>query len=178
MFKIEELSKTKAFDKIKNVKTQVDYYIENNAHPDIIKMVGLGNKSFGERLQRIVMEYLNLDKPNNTGHDVQHILSNKKFEVKSSRFWVTNGDWKWQHIMEIHQYDFLLLCGVNFQSVDVFIISKKEFISLKEKGLVTQQGGAEGQGLWCTYKNIKDFLKPINNLEEFKNFLTDEPVKK
>jgi len=171
MLEIEKINKTKAFESIKEVKTQVDYYMENDAHPDIIKMVALGNKSFGERLQRIVMEYLNLDKPSNTGHDIQQISTGKKFEVKSSRFWVNNGDWKWQHIMEDHNYDYLLLCGINFNSVDVFIISKSDFLSLKKIGLVTQQGGAEGQGLWCNFSNIKDYLTPIKSVEDLDNFV-------
>lgn len=172
MLKIENINKTKAFESIKNVKTQVDYYRENSAHADILKMVALGNKSFGERLQRIIMEYLGLDKPNNTGHDIQQNSSGKKFEVKSSRFWVTNGDWKWQHIMEDHNYDYLLLCGVNFNSVDVFIISKNDFMNLKNKGLVTQQGGAEGQGLWCNYSTIKDYLTPIKSVEDLNSFIS------
>jgi hypothetical protein len=171
MIEIEKLNKTKAFESIKNVKTQVDFYIENGSHPDIIKMVALGNKSFGEKMQRIVMECLNLDRPTSTGHDVQQSSTGKKFEVKSSRFWVSNGDWKWQHIMEDHDYDYLLLCGVNFNSVDVFIISKSDLLSLKDKGLVTQQGGAEGQGLWCNYNNIKNYLTPIKNLEDLDNYL-------
>jgi hypothetical protein len=135
-------------------------------------MVALGNKSFGERLQRIIMECLNLDKPINTGHDIRQNSTGKKFEVKSSRFWVSNGDWKWQHIMENHDYDYLLLCGVNFNTVDVFIISKSDFLNLKEKGLVTQQGGAEGQGLWCNYSNIKEYLTPIKCIEDLDNFVS------
>lgn len=171
MIEIEKIVNTKAFESIKSVKTQVDYYKENNSHSDIIKMVSLGNKSFGERLQRIIMEYFNLDKPSNTGHDIKQNSSGKKFEVKSSRFWVNNGDWKWQHIMENHDYDYLLLCGINFNSIDVFIISKKDFISLKNKKLVTQQGGAEGQGLWCNYSNIKEYLTPIKNTEDLINYI-------
>ena len=171
MLEIQKINKTKAFESIKGVRTQVDYYMENNAHPDIIKIVSLGNKSFGERLQRIVMECLHLDKPTNTGHDIQQNSTGKKFEVKSSRFWVNNGDWKWQHIMEDHDYDYLLLCGVNFNSVDVFIISKSDFLSLKRDGLVTQQGGAEGQGLWCNFNSIKDHLVQITSIEDLDNFV-------
>jgi hypothetical protein len=172
MISIEQISKTKTFESIKTVKTQLDYYVENNAHPDILKIVSLSNKSFGEKIQRIIKECLSLDKPTNTGHDLRQILSGKNFEVKSSRFWVTNGDWKWQHIMEDHEYDYLLFCGVNFNSIDVFIISKSDLLNLKSKGLVTQQGGAEGQGLWCNYKNIKNYLTPIRNVEDLNNFVS------
>ncbi len=168
MISIDEINKTKSFESIKTTKTQVDYYIENNAHPDIVKMVGLGNKSFGEKLQRIIKEHLKLDKPSGTGHDIKQNSSGKKFEVKSSRYWVSNGDWKWQHIMEDHDYDYLLLCGINFQGIDVFIISKSEFLGLKNKGLVTRQGGAEGQGLWCNYRDIKNYLKPIKSFVDIK----------
>lgn len=171
MINIENLNKIKIFESIENSKNQIDYYIENNAHPDIIKIVSLGNKLFGEKLQRIIMEYFNLDKPDDTGYDIQQKSSGIKFEVKSSRFWVSNNDWKWQHIMENHNYDYLLLCGVNFNTIDVFIISKSEFLSLKNKGLVTMQGGAEGQGLWCNYKKIKNYLTPITTFEDIENFI-------
>lgn len=172
MISIENINKTKAFESIINAKNQVDYYKERNAHSDIIKIVELGNKSFGEKMQRIILEELNLDKPTSTGHDVQQISSGKKFEVKSSRFWATNGDWKWQHIMEDHNYDYLLFVGINFQSVDVFIITKENLLSLKSKALVTQQGGAEGQGLWCNYSKIKQYLTSISNEEELNDFIS------
>ena len=171
MIDIENIAKTKAFEDIKSVNTQVDYYIENGSHPDIIKLVSLGNKSFGERTQRIIKECLNLDNPTNSGHDVQQTSTGNKMEVKSSRFWVNTGDWRWQHIMENHEYDYLLLCGVNFDNIDVFIISKTDFLNLKESGLVTQQGNAEGQGLWCNYRDIKDYLTQIKNIEDLNNFI-------
>ena len=47
-----------------------------------------------------------------------------------------------------------------------YIISK-----LKKSGLVTQQGGAEGQGLWCNFSNIKDYLTPIKSVEDLDNFV-------
>lgn len=172
MLDIKTIKKTKSFEGIKNTKTQIDYYLENNASQDIIKLVSLSNKSFGERLQRIVMEVLELDKSNSTGHDIRENISGKKFENKSSRFWIKNGDWRWQHIMENHDYDYLLLCGLNFQGIDVFIISKNEFLALKEKKLVTQQGGAEGQGLWCNYNNIKKYLTPINCREDVIKYIS------
>lgn len=172
MLDIETIKKTKSFESIKNTKNQIDYYVENNASQDIIKLVSLSNKSFGEKLQRIVMEALGLDNPNNSGHDIRENISGKKFENKGSRFWINNGDWRWQHIMENHDYDYLLLCGLNFQGIDVFIISKNEFLALKEKKLVTQQGGAEGQGLWCSYNNIKNYLTPINCREDLIKYIS------
>ena len=174
MISIEKINKTKAFENIKNAKTQVDYYVENGAHSDVITMVALGNKSFGEKIQRIVIEQLNLDKPTSTGHDAQQKSSGKKFEVKSSRFWVSNGDWKWQHIMEDHDYDYLLLVGINFNSVDVFIITKEKLISLKSKNIVTRQGGAEGQGLWCNYSQIKEYLTVISSEDDINNFISNK----
>jgi hypothetical protein len=168
---IEYVSQTKAFESIKEVKTQVDYYTQNGAHTDIIKLVALGNRSFGEKIQRIVMEFFNLDKPETTGHDVKQNTLGKKFEVKSSRFWVGTSDWKWQHIMEDHDYDYLLLCGVNFKKIDVFIITKQKVLELKEQGLVSQQGGGEGQGLWCDYKTISDYVKRVSTPEEIIDFI-------
>lgn len=173
MIDINEINKTIEFEKIKDSKTQVDYYIENNSHPDILKIVALGNKSFGERLQRIVVEYLKIDNPDKTGHDGKLNEFNVKFEIKSSRFWVSNGDWKWQHIMEEHNYDYLLFVGVNFNSIDVFILPKSDITMLKEKKIITQQGGAEGQGLWVNFSMIKEYLTPISNHDELIKYLNN-----
>lgn len=171
MINIQRINQTKSFESILNAKTQVDYYINNNAHSDILKIVVLNNKSFGERMQRIIMELLSLNNSNKSSHDIQLNCMGIKFEVKSSRFWVGTGDWKWQHIMENHDYDYLLLCGVNFNGIDLFIISKSEFLTLKSKGMVTQQGGAEGQGLWCNYKSIKDYLTQITTVEDLNDYI-------
>ena len=168
---IEEIKKTRIIENLKNKKTQEDYYIEKNASTDIIKLVKLNNKSFGETNAKIVIKNLKLDPPSNPGHDAQKKSCCKKIEIKSSRFWVGISDWKWQHIMVDHDYDYLLLCGINFHSIDVFIISKSDFISLKDKGLVKQQGKAEGQGLWCSYKDIKNHLTIIKSVNDINNFI-------
>jgi|LakMenE01Jun11ns_1017448.scaffolds.fasta_scaffold9833590_2 hypothetical protein len=172
MLDIKTIIKTKSYKSIRENKTQIDYYIENKSNPDIVKLVGLNNKSFGEKMQRIVMESLNLDKPDGSSHDMRENINNVKFETKSSRFWVKVEDWNWQHIMENHDYDYLLLCGLNFQGIDVFIISKNKLINLKDNGLVKQQGGGEGQGLWCRYKNIKEYLTPINSKEDIIKYIS------
>lgn len=172
MIEIELINKSETFKNIHNKKSQIDYYIENNAHPDIIKIVSLNNKSFGEVMQRIIKEFLKLDNPIDSGHDIYQKSSGVKFEVKSSRYWVTNKDWKWQHIMEYHDYDYVLFCGINFNGIDLFIISKSDILKLKDEGLVTKQGGSnDGHGLWCNYNNIKEYITPIKNIEELNDFI-------
>jgi hypothetical protein len=172
MIEIEKISKTNAFKNMSISKSQLSYYAENDSHPNIIKLVELNNKTFGEKMQKMIMEYLKLDKSNNSGYDIHDKLNNLKFEVKSSRYWVATQDWKWQHIMENHDYDYLLLCGINFKSVDVYIISKKDFLNLKKIGVVKQQGGAEGQGLWANFKNIKTHLTSIENINDINSYVS------
>jgi hypothetical protein len=75
-------------------------------------------------------------------------------------------------MVSLKKNDYLLFVGINFQSVDVFIITKENLISLKSKALVTQQGGAEGQGLWCNYSKIKEYLTTISNEEELNDFIS------
>jgi hypothetical protein len=171
MIYIDEIKKTTTFENIIKTKTQIDYYTENGASQDILKLVLLNNKSFGEKMQRIVGEIFELDKPTNTGHDGQIKKNNIKFEIKSSRFWVTTKDWRWQHIMVDHSYTHLIFVGINFMGIDVYIITKDKFLELRETNIVTQQGNAEGQGLWCEYSKIKNYLTKISTINELNDYL-------
>jgi len=171
MIPISEIIKTETFEKINNSKSQIDFYIENNSHPDILKIVRLNNKSFGEKMQRIITEFFNLNNPTNSGHDCKLPNSNVKVEIKSSRFWVNTKDWRWQHIMVEHDYEYIILIGINFEGIDTYIISKQKFLELYQMGIVTQQGNAEGQGLWCEFSKIKPYLTNISSPEELNKFI-------
>ena len=77
----------------------------------------------------------------------------------------------WQHIMEDHDYDYLIFVGIHYDSLKIYIISKYHFMKLKTKGLVTQQGRAEGQGLWITRKKILPYLTEIKDINHFYNII-------
>ena len=170
-FSINNISKTNQFKNMKTSINQEQYYRKNGAPEDILKIVRLSNKAFGEKLQCIIQELLDLEKSSHTGHDAQKVSMDLKFEIKSSRYGVKSKDYMWQHIMEKHNYDYLLLVGIDFNGFKVFIISKKDFMKLRCEGLVKTQGGGEGQGLWCQCKKIEDYLHEIENKKDFYNFL-------
>ena len=79
----------------------------------------------------VVGEVLGMTKAKSTGHDA--IKNGKLLEIKSSRFWVDTKDWRFQHIMENHKYDYLLCVGINFHNIEMYIIDKSEFIHLMLK---------------------------------------------
>lgn len=170
MLKLEDFTITGQFKTISNKINQLDFYIKNKSHDNILKIVSLNNKSFGERMQRIVSEVLGLEKATNTGHDA--IKFNKRIEIKSSRFWVDTKDWCFQHIMADHKYDYLLCVGIAFDNIELYIIDKEDFLHLKDDGIVKVQGGGEGQGMWFQFRDLKDYLHRIESIEDFDNWVS------
>ena len=67
----------KSHKDFKPSKTQLEYYIENKASPQILQYVTLQGKTFGEKyMEKIAKEYFNLEKRTNSSHD--HIKLGKK----------------------------------------------------------------------------------------------------
>jgi hypothetical protein len=168
-FKLEDFTSTKQFKTISKKINQLDFYRNNNSPKNILKMVSLNNKSFGERMQRIVGETLGMSKATSTGHDA--IKNGKLIEIKSSRYWVDTKDWCFQHIMADHKYDYLLCVGIAFDNIELYIIDKEEFFHLKDDGIVKVQGGGEGQGMWFQFRDMKDYLHKIESVEDFDNWI-------
>lgn len=168
-FSIENVAKTVNFQKTNRSKSQLDYYLENNSAPETIVLVKLNNKTFGEKMQRILIELLNLEPPTSTGHDAR--LGDLKFEIKTSRYWVSLASWKWQHIMLDHEYDYLLLVGVDFNQLKIYIISKPKYCKALNDGLANVQGNANGQGTWANYKKIRSKLHRVQSKQDFLDYL-------
>lgn len=168
-FKLEDFTSTNQFKTISKKINQMDFYRNNNSSENILKMVALNNKSFGERMQRIVSETLGMSKATSTGHDA--IKNGKLIEIKSSRYWVDTKDWCFQHIMADHKYDYLLCVGIAFDNIELYIIDKEEFFHLKDDGIVRVQGGGEGQGMWFQFRDMKDYLHKIESIEDFDNWI-------
>lgn len=168
-FQLRDFTNTNQFKTISEKINQLDYYIKHDSHEDILKIIALNNKSFGERMQRIVSEVLGMTKATNTGHDA--IKNGKLIEIKSSRFWVDTKDWCFQHIMEDHKYDYLLCVGIAFDNIEMYIIDKEDFLDLKHDGIVKVQGGGEGQGMWFQFRDLKDYLHKIESVEDFDKWI-------
>ena len=168
-FDLEYFTNTNNFKKIDSKISQLDFYLKNNSHEDILKIVSLNNKAFGEVMQRIIGEVLGMGKATNTGHDA--IKNKKLIEIKSSRYWTKTKDWCFQHIMEDHKYDFLLCVGIAFDNIEMYIIDKEDFLDLKHDGIVRVQGGGEGQGMWFQFRDLKDYLHKIESVEDFDKWI-------
>jgi len=173
-FSIKNIVKTTQFKEMKPKMNQEEFYRSNGSTENLLKLVKQSNKAFGEKLQSIVKEVLDLDDSEDAGHDAQKLDLDLKFEIKSSRYGVTTKDFMWQHIMEEHDYDYLILVGVDFDGLKVYVISKYDFMELKEDGIVTQQGRAEGQGLWVTRKKILPHLTEITTKKQFYDLVDNE----
>lgn len=163
----------KCYNKMKesSVKSQLDYYIENNSPPEILDYVKLSNKAFGTEIEKITKEIFNLKKSKTSSCDL--VFNKYRIEVKGSRLW-SGKTFKWQHIMEEHEFDSIIFCAIDYNELRFWIILKVKFLELKANKVVTQQGGGEGQGLWCEYEKIKKYLTPIyceNDIRKFYELL-------
>lgn len=144
---IDKLISLKCHQTFKLPKTQIDFYKENNAHIEILKYVELTGKSFGEKyMEALASEYFNLCKRESSesksgsgsGHD--HTKNSKRIEQKSARYHACGGDWKWQHIEMKHAWDYLLLCGLDFQDIKYYIASRTVVEKLINEGVIVGQG--------------------------------------
>lgn len=153
--------------KNKNIKTsQLDYYKMNNSCDSIVKLVQLNSKTFSSIIEHIVKKIFSLKNRKNPSHDA--IYNHSKIEIKSSRYWVSIRDFKFQHVMKNLEYDILILVIVEFHTLKFFGIKKTKVLELYDKKIVKQQGGGEGQGIWFTLKTIRPFVKELNNIDDLK----------
>ena len=148
------------------------FYQRNGAPAEIVDLVALSNKRFGTDMETLVCNLTGCkkvpDTVGETGWDCEHEATKNYPEIKASRYWQAMKDWKWQHILADHEWSHVILAAVDFQEIKLFLLTKDTFMALMEKGIVTQQGGAGGQGCWMEYRKAATFLHPItgNTLEE------------
>jgi hypothetical protein len=165
-------------------KTQLDYYIDNDSSPEILKYVGLQGKTFGEKyMEPIAREFFNMEKRTNSSHD--HSKNNKLIEQKSARYHANGSDFKWQHIEMNHEWDFLLLTGLEFNSIVFYIATRKIVEQLIEEGIITGQGKKDDNGVaspqqayWFQRtdfkkksKSITDYFTVVSSEEELVNYI-------
>ena len=127
-------------------KTQLEFYKENNASEIIQQFVDMPGKTFGEKcMEPIAKDHFHLDSRTDSGHD--HKKIEKKIEQKSARYHANGDDFKWQHIEMTHDFDFLLLTGLDFNEILNFIGSRKIVEELIEQGIITGQGKKNDDGV-------------------------------
>jgi cobalamin-dependent methionine synthase I len=165
----------KCHNEFKPPRSQLDYYMENNASKHILSYVSLQGKTFGEKyMEQIAKEYFKLDNRNSSTHD--HSKLNKTIEQKSARYHANGDDWKWQHIEMSHEWDYLLLCGLDFKDIKFYIGSRKVVETLITDGIIVGQGkkidgiAQPQQAYWFSRsdfrkknKKFTDFFVPVKN---------------
>jgi hypothetical protein len=150
-------------------KSQVDYYKENNASDELIRYVILQGKSFGEKyMEQIAKSYFNLDKRTSSTHD--HTKLSKTIEQKSARYHANGDDWKWQHLEMDHEWEYLLLCGLDFRCIKFYIATRSSVEELITNGVITGQGKKRygiAQPQQAYWFSRTDFLKHNKNFTDY-----------
>jgi hypothetical protein len=165
---------TTAFKKLtsKRKLSQLEFYMKKEASEPIKSLIPLSNKAFGEGMQRIVAEIFGMDKAGDTGHDA--VYKGHNIEIKSARYWSGKLNCKWQHIMADHNYKWVMLTLVDFQDLKFWLVSKDTIKAHPE--VFVQQGNAEGQGMWCTMKDVLPFAHPVATPEDLDRLIAAESV--
>ena len=126
--------------------SQLDHYKKNQSPESILFFVDLPGKTFGEKyMEQIAKEHFKLDPRSDSGHD--HAKLNKKIEQKSARYHANGGDFKWQHIELKHEFDYLLVTGLDYTMVCNYIASREIVEDLIQKGIITGQGKKNSEGI-------------------------------
>jgi hypothetical protein len=168
----KKIKETNTFKEIKKSENQYEYYLRNNASPEILKLVKMSNRKFGCFMEKLCIEVLGLNEGIDSTHDA--IFQDLLCEIKASRFWVSTETFKWQHVMIKHECDFLLLCEVNFDHVNIYAITKEKVLDLHKEGKIKEQGKKNShQGLWFTYEQIKNYLTKISSQKDLINFIEE-----
>jgi hypothetical protein len=159
--------------------TQLDRYEKKKSPQCIKKFIQIGGgPKMGSTLEKYAKYKFNELKKkegkNQTGYD--HIIktNNKtiRVEQKSSGHW-GDDDYKWQHIEEKHNWDILILCGIDYKDIKFWAMNRKTFTKLISENKITNQGNKNGnslEGRWFDYSEVKDFLVEIQDDEQLLRF--------
>lgn len=153
---------TVAFKSLKDKETQIKYYKNNNATPEVLQLVELESKPFGSIGEKIISEIFDIKKRTSSQND--GVINGKKIEIKCARYWVGTKDCRWQHLEPDHDYDYVLFCHLDFDRWNVWGIDKKTlFGKLRDDKIITYQGK---QGWWTKKNDIRPYLKTIYSSED------------
>lgn len=156
-------------------KTQLEFYIKQGSPECILRYVDLGGKPFGEKyMEGLAQEYFRMTKRYDSGHD--HVKMGKTIEQKSSRYCANGSDWKWQHIELDHQWDHLMLTGLDFHEIRFFIAPRRTVLTIRSLGVMTGQGkqGNPQQAYWFSRSDFKK--KHIRFEDYFTELFTEDDL--
>lgn len=160
--------------------SQTERYEKQNSPEWILRFIRIGGgPKMGTTLETFARERFpslqKRDKGKNTGHDHKITLSSKKIyiEQKSSGHWGEN-DYKWQHVEKKHNWNILLLCGIDYNEIHCWVMNRTIFNKLIEERKITNQGnktGESSEGMWFNYSDVAESLIQIKTNEELLCYL-------
>jgi hypothetical protein len=150
--------------------TQLQRYESHHSPQEILNIISVGGGPkmgcYMENFARFNFPCLELR--TSSGHD--HCYQDYKIEQKSSGHW-GEQDYKWQHVEEKHDWDILLLCGIDYEMIQFWTMSRRIFRFLLSEGKITNQGkksGESSEGVWFSYSDVKDFLIEVQTDAQLK----------
>jgi hypothetical protein len=159
---------TRAFKSLKHKKTQAKYYKENNSCDEVLQLVELDSKPFGEASEKIICELLQLGARTSSQNDATR--NGKKIEIKSARYWKCEDECVWQHLEADYDYEYALFALLDFQQWRIWGVKKSVLMGeLTDKKIVTPQGN---QGYWTKKSKILPYLTPIKSIDELDEFMS------
>lgn len=182
----DEITPLSQFVASRNLKpTQRQRYIEVGASDDIMHFINRGGgQSMGtecERFARHIFPSLGKRLKGDTkksGYDQIHLPTGYKVEQKSAGNWnKEDKSWKWQHIEPKHPWKFLLLCGIGYEDIYWFYLSRANFTRFCEEGLIDTQGDEDGnsyQGWWFSYQVMKEHLTELKTNDDLDKLAIDQ----
>lgn len=190
---LKKLYELEIFKKFKDQqkKTQVQYYKDHGCPEEIIEFFvrDVQGKTFGEKLMEpITREIFKMDPRDDSTHD--HKKMGKKIEQKSARYHANGQDWKWQHIEMEHDWNFIIIAGLDFQEILHFIATRETIESLISMGIITGQGKKSEngvanpqQGYWFSRSDFKkygkcflDYFHEIRDENELVQFIESQII--
>jgi hypothetical protein len=167
-------------------RSQFDYYSKHNASPEILRYVNLQGKAFGEMaMENIAREFFHLEKPPTSTKSYDHTKNSYKIEQKSARYHANGTDWKWQHIEMKHNWDALMVTGLDFNCIKYYIAKRSIIEKLIEDNIIIGQGAKNSEGIaqpqqayWFSRSdfrkknvNFTDYFTEIKSERDLINYL-------
>lgn len=167
MLNKNDIASSSTYQDLNNVIIASEYYSQNGAPDEILKLVVLENRKFGSVIEKLMKEKLCLKKPDSTQHDAKHEQSGKKIEIKSARYWAGGLNCKWQHLEPEYDYDVVIFVLIDFAEIKCWVQKKSVLIPH-----LTPQGK---QGYWCTLDNLTraNAIIPVKSVSGFNRVMLD-----
>jgi len=160
----DEIVGTHAFQNIKNRVSRYEYYESLGANETILSLTKSEGKTFGTDIEKLTIEWFQLDKRTNTQHDATY--DGRKIEIKSSRYWGCERCYKFQHIEVDHDFEFLITAVLREDGIEFRIMNKRDIfpylIKQGKQGNFLESRDAESIGtLINTREDLCNYFGPL-----------------